>query len=422
MGSDVEDLLALFPDTARLAADGSLVVGGCRLDAVAAEFGTPVYAVDEESLRAQARRYRRGLESRRPGSRVAFASKAFPCRAVYRLLAEEGLLVDVAGAGELLLALSAGVDPARIVVHGNAKTDAELALAFDAGVGTIVIDGVDEIERLERRAVHRQTVLLRIRPGIDPGTHAGISTGQRGSKFGVPLEEAPRAIARIQAARSLRLEGLHLHLGSQILALEPFGAAVEAIAGLGAFDVYDLGGGLGVQYRRGEPAPALDAYLDAVAAAARRHLPDAARLVLEPGRSLVARSTTTLYRVVSVKRGDPTFVAVDGGIADNFEASVYMGHRFDATLVARVGGGDRVELVGRHCESGDRIAPDVPLRDPQPGDLVAVPMTGAYTHTLANHYNGALRPAVVFCREGVARAVVRRDTYDDLLARELPWP
>jgi diaminopimelate decarboxylase len=265
-------------------------------------------------------------------------------------------------------------------------------------------------------------VWLRIRPGVDPRTHAGIATGQRGSKFGVPLEAAPEAIGRIRASRRLHLEGLHVHLGSQILHLEPYTEAIEAIAGLGAFEVYDLGGGLGVRYRRGETAPDLDAYLDAVTGAARRFLPDAARIVLEPGRSLVARSTTTVYRVVTVKPGEPTFVAVDGGIADNFEASVYMGHVFDATLVARVGGGDPVELVGRHCESGDRLAPEVPLRDPRPGDLVAMPMTGAYTHTLVNHYNGALRPAVVFCRAGVARAVVRRDTWDDLLARELPWP
>ena len=422
MGSDAEQLLALFPDTTGLAEDGSLVVGGCRLGDVAEEFGTPVYVVDEESLRNQALRYCRGLESRRAGSKVAFASKAFPCRAVYLLMAQQGLLVDVAGGGELRMALAAGVDPASIVLHGNAKTDAELASAFDAGVGTMVIDGIDEIERLERRARGTQTVLLRVRPGVDPRTHAGIATGQRASKFGVSLEEAPAAIERIRASRSLHLEGLHMHLGSQMLHLEPYAEAIEAISALGAFDVYDLGGGLGVQYRRDEPAPDLDHYLDAVTLAARRCLPDRARIVLEPGRSLVARSTVTVYRIVSVKRGDPTFVAVDGGIADNFEASVYMGHRFDAALVGRFGGGDPVELVGRHCESGDRLASQVPLRDPRPGDLVAVPMTGAYTHTLVNHYNGALRPAVVFCRAGVARAVVRRDTYDDLLARELPWP
>lgn len=422
MASDLESLLALFPDTARLADDGSLAVGGCRLDEVAGAFGTPVYVVDEESLRAQARRYRRGLESRRPGSRVAFASKSFPCRAVYRLLADEGLLVDVAGRGELRMALGAGVDPTSIVLHGNAKTDEEIALAVDAGVGTLVIDALEEIARVEERAAPGQRVWLRVQPGVDPRTDVGSSTGQRGSKFGVPLEAAPAAIERLRASRTLHLEGLHMHLGSQLLHLEPYAEAIEALAGLGRFDVYDLGGGLGVRYRRDQPAPDLDTYLDAVTAAVRRHLPDAARIVLEPGRSLVARSTLTLYRVVTVKRGQPTFVAVDGGIADNFEASVYVGTRFDATLVQRVGGGEPVEVVGRQCESGDRLAPAVPLCDPRPGDLVALPMTGAYTHTLVNHYNGALRPAVAFCRDGVARAVVRRDTDEDLLARELPWP
>jgi diaminopimelate decarboxylase len=422
VGSEIEPLLALFPDTTRLADDGSLVVGGCRLEDVAEEFGTPVYVVDEQSLRQQARRYREGLVSRRPGSQVAFASKSFPCRAVYRLMADEGLLVDVAGAGELRMALSAGVDPASIVLHGNAKTDAELALAIDSGVGRVVIDAVDEIGRLDRMAQRGQTVLLRVQPGIDPRTHSGIATGQRGSKFGVPLEGVPDALARIGASRSLHLEGLHVHLGSQMLHLEPFSRAVEVIAGLGRFDVYDLGGGLGVRYRRDGSAPGVDRYLDVVTQAARRHLPDEARIVLEPGRSLVARSTVTVYRVVTVKAGEPTFVAVDGGLADNFEASIYMGQHFDATLVGRVGGGEPVELVGRQCESGDRLSSQVPLRDPRPGDLVAMPMTGAYTHTLANHYNGALRPAVVFCRDGAARAVVRRDTYDDLLARELPWP
>jgi diaminopimelate decarboxylase len=422
MGPDVDQLLALFPDTTCLAEDGSLEVGGCRLSDVALEFGTPVYVVDEDALRFQARRYRQGLESRRPGSRVAFASKAFPCRAVYRLLADEGLLVDVAGRGELLMALSAGVDPTSIILHGNAKTDEELALAIEAGVGTIVIDGAEEIEGLDRMADPGQKVLLRIQPGVEPRTHRAISTGQRGSKFGVPLEDAAIAIERIRACRSLHLQGLHVHLGSQLLHVEPYAEAVEAIAGIGSFDVYDLGGGLGVSYRRDQPAPDLDRYLDVVCDAARLHLPDAARIVLEPGRSLVARSAITLYRVVTVKSGAPKFVAVDGGIADNFEASVYVGTHFDATLAERVGGGSPVELVGRQCESGDRLASQVPLSDPRPGDLVAMPMTGAYTHTLVNHYNGALRPAVVFCRAGAAHAVVRRDTDHDLLARELPWP
>ena len=417
-----KELLSLFPDTAELADDGSLMVGGCRLDEVADEFATPVYVVDETSMRNQARRYVTGLTSRRAGSRVAFASKSFPCRAVYRVMFDEGLLIDVAGGGELLMALDAGVEPASIVFHGNAKTDAELVLAIDAGVGTIVIDGLAEIDRLDKMLGRSQTVLIRIQPGVDPLTYAAVSTGQRGSKFGIPLESVAQAITRVSRSRWLKLEGLHLHLGSQMLHIEPWAEAVRVIASLGTFDVYDLGGGLGVQYTRDEPAPSLDAYLDLITDAARSHLPDSSTIVIEPGRSLVARSTTTVYRVVTIKHGEPTFVAVDGGLADNFEASTYIGQRFEATMVDRLGGGDIVDLVGRQCESGDRLALGVELRDPKPGDLVAMPLTGAYTHTLANNYNGALRPAVVFCRDGIARAVVRRDTYDDLLARELPYP
>ena len=425
MTTDIDDanaLISLFPDTAAVSPDGSLTIGGCRLAEVADNFGTPVYVVDEMSMRNQARRYLDGLDARRPGSRVAFASKSFPCRAVYRLMADEGLLIDVAGGGELLMALDAGVEPESIVLHGNAKTDAELTLALDSGIGTIVVDGFGEINRLRELTSRAQNVLLRIQPGVDARTDAAISTGHRGSKFGVPIESVETAVAAIRDSRWLHLEGLHMHLGSQMMDVQPWTEAIKVIASLGDFDVYDLGGGLGVQYSRDEPAPSIDQYLDVVCRTAAEHLPDSAQVVIEPGRSLVARSTATVYRVVTVKSGEPTFVAVDGGMADNFEASTYVGTRFEATMVSRVGGGDVVELVGRQCESGDRLASGVRLNQPTPGDLVAMPMTGAYTHTLVNNYNGALRPAVVFCRDGTATAVVRRDTYDDLLAREMPWP
>ena len=415
-------VLGLFSDTAEIADDGSLVVGGCRLGDIAERYGTPVYVVDEIAMRNQARRYLVGLTKRRTGSQIAFASKSFPCRAVYRLMFDEGLLIDVAGAGELLMALDAGVNPESIVLHGNAKTDHELTLALEAGVGTIVIDGLPEIERIDRFAVRPQKVLLRVQPGVDPKTYAAVSTGHAGSKFGVPLPDVADAVTRIATSKWLSLEGLHLHLGSQMLDLGPWAEAVRVIASLGTFDVYDVGGGLGVQYTLDQPAPSLDEYLDTITEAAAAHLPDAATVVIEPGRSLVARSTTTLYRVITIKPGDPTFVAVDGGMADNLEASTYVGQRFEATMVDRVGGGEVVNLVGRQCESGDRLAAGIQLREPQPGELVAMPMTGAYTHTLANNYNGALRPAVVFCRDGESRPVVRRETYKDLLAREQPWP
>jgi diaminopimelate decarboxylase len=249
---------------------------------------------------------------------------------------------------------------------------------------------------------------------------AAISTGHHGSKFGLPLDEARRAIAHMQASDRFDVRGIHLHIGSQILTVDAFAEAVAAVADLGTFDVYDVGGGLGVRYHRTDVAPSVAEYLDTITEAASAHLPDAAELWIEPGRSLVAQSAVTLYRVVTVKRGSPTFVAVDGGIADNLEASTYVGTRFDALLADRpTGAGAPVELVGRQCESGDLFASDLPLDDPQVGDVVAIPVTGAYTYTLLSNYNGALRPPVVFVRNGSAMLVVRRETYDELTARDV---
>ncbi|MEU2925812.1 diaminopimelate decarboxylase [Streptomyces sp. NPDC007251] len=414
-----EALLGLFPPDTALADDGSLVIGGCAVTDLAERFGTPALIVDEAALRARARRYADGLAARWTNSRVAFASKAFPCTAVYRLLAEEGLSIDVAGGGELALALAAGVDPARLVVHGNAKTEAELRMAVEAGAGLIVIDNFDDIDRLERIVTAQQPVLVRVTPGIRPATHAAVSTGQEGSKFGLTLPQAREAITRLRGSSRLRLDGVHVHIGSQILDTEPFTRAVETVADLGSFAVYDLGGGLGARYTYGDRPPGVEEYLDTLVAAARRVLPAEAEIVIEPGRSMVAESGVTLYRAVTVKDGDPSFVAVDGGMGDNLEVALY-GQRFEATVATRVGGGNPYRLVGRHCESGDILSAGVQLRDPRPGDLIAVPVTGAYCFSLSNNYNGALRPPVVFCRDGEARAVVRRETYDDLQRRDLP--
>jgi diaminopimelate decarboxylase len=262
-------------------------------------------------------------------------------------------------------------------------------------------------------------VLLRVIPGVDAPTLAAISTGHHGSKFGLPLDEAERALAHLRASDRFDVRGLHLHIGSQILSLPVFADAVRAVAHLGTFDVYDVGGGLGVRYHRSDNAPTLDEYLDVLADAAELHLPPDAELWIEPGRSLVAQAVVTLYSVVTMKPGQPTFVAVDGGIADNLEASTYVGTRFDATLADRPGGVDPVELVGRQCESGDLFASNLPLDDPRPGDVVALPVTGAYTYTLLSNYNGALRPPVVFVADGKHRLVVRRETYGELTARDV---
>jgi diaminopimelate decarboxylase len=406
---DSNELLALFPPGTELGATGQLSVGGCELRALGGRYGTPLYVVDEHGLRARVRRFRDHLRRRWPSSEVVFAGKAFPCAAVIALMAEEGLGVDVAGGGELVVALAAGMPVERIILHGNAKTAAELELAIQAGVGRVVIDNHDDIDRLESLVAERQHVLLRVLPDVRPDTHASISTGQRGSKFGLPLSEARAAIERIEASRSLILDGLHVHIGSQIFSTEPFVEMVEAIADLGEFDVYDLGGGLAARYTYAEEPPTPEEWIDALTGAAARYLPPTARIIIEPGRSLVAEVGLTLYSVVSVKPGEPRFVAVDGGMADNLEVALY-GQRFEAAIVDRIAPGEPVELVGRHCESGDRLISGAPLPDPRPGDVLAVAATGAYCFTMANNYNGALRPPVVFCRDGEARHVVRRET------------
>ena len=315
-------------------------------------------------------------------------------------------------------ALAGGIDPARIVVHGNAKTTAELRLAVEAGVGLIVIDNTDDIDRLEELVSSEQSVLVRVIPGVRPDTYEAVATGQAGSKFGLPVPAARAAIARLRHSDKLRLEGMHAHIGSQILATEPYAREVEAIAGLGDFATYNLGGGLGVRYTYTDHPPSPEDWIEVLTEAARRRLPRDAELIIEPGRMLVAPFGVTVYRVVSVKGDDPRFVAVDGGMADNMEVALY-GQRFEATVTSRVGGGSSVELVGRHCESGDRLISGVPLRDPRPGDLVAVAATGAYCYTMANNYNGAMRPPVVFCADGVPRLVVRRETHADFLSRDV---
>ena len=416
-GSTAE-LLGLFPPGSRVAAEGELVVGGCRLADLAAEWGTPLYVVDEDGVRAQVRRFRRALDAAWPDARMVFASKAFPSTPMYRLMAEEGIGVDVAGPGELAMALAGGVDPAWMVMHGNAKTTAELRRAVDAGVGLIVIDNTDDIDRLDDIGAAGQPVLIRVLPGVRPDTYDAVATGQAGSKFGLPLPAARAAIDRLRGGK-LRLDGLHLHIGSQILSAEPYTRAVEAVAGLGEFSTYNLGGGLGVRYTYADAPPSPEEWVGALASAARRCLPPGAQLLIEPGRSLVAPFGVTVYQVVSVKGDDPRFVAVDGGMADNMEVALY-GQRFEATLTSRVGGGRPVELVGRHCESGDRLISGVPLREPRPGDLLAMPVTGAYCGTMANNYNGALRPPVVFVRDGQPRLAVRRETLADLMSRDVP--
>jgi diaminopimelate decarboxylase len=422
--STTDELIGLFPPGTGLDDDGTLTVGGCRLDDVAEQFGTPAILVSEDALRQRARDYLTAFRGRWPRCDVAFASKSFPCTAVQRVMVEEGLHLDVAGGGEILTALKARADPAKIVLHGNAKSDEELVMAIANGVGLIVVDNFDDIDRLERLVPrgHVQPCLVRVIPGVEAATHASQATGHAGSKFGLLPDDAREAIARIERSAKMRLDGVHTHVGSQLLNVEQLAQAVEPIAKLGTFEVYDLGGGLGVRYTYQEHPPSLDDYADAMVAQAHALLPDGARIIVEPGRSMVATSACTIYRITTIKRGNQpghvTHVAVDGGMADNLEVSL-TGQRFEAAIVNRVGGGDMVSVVGRHCESGDQLVDGVPLQQPAIGDLLAVPVTGAYCYTMSNQYNGARRVPVVFARNGYAWQVVRRDTWDDLLMRDV---
>ena len=411
-------IISLFPSGTSLNENSELLIGGCSASELVSTFGTPSVIIDESALRERARRYQDGLRSRWPNSEVIWASKSLPLTSVFRVIGEEGLGVDIAGGGELVMALAAGVNPSKILMHGNAKTDEEIEMAVNAGVGTIVIDNFDDIDRLEKIVKDEQAVLVRIIPGVLPETHLANATGQDDSKFGLSISDAKVAIERLKASKKLRLDGLHLHIGSQIMSTKPFIQSIEAIASLGEFSVYDLGGGLGARYTYKDSPPSIEEYLDALIDTARKYLPSNARILIEPGRSMVADTAVTLYRVVSVKHSARTFVAIDGGMADNLEVSLY-GQRFEATVANRVGGGELYALVGRHCESGDILIDGVRLQNPKVGEIIAVPVTGAYCLTMANNYNGARRPAVVFCRDGLARPVVRRETYDDLLARDI---
>jgi diaminopimelate decarboxylase len=402
----------VWPRGTRVNEAGHIEVGGCDLLEVAAEFGTPAYVYAEDDMRGRAREFLDAFRSRTDHFEVTYASKAFPATAVYRLMADEGLSVDVASGGELSLALRGGVDPARIYMHGNNKTEAELAYAVESGVGHIVVDSFDEIERLERIAPG-QRILLRVTPGIKPSTHTYIQTGQEDSKFGFGVDDVPRAI---DALRTLELRGLHAHIGSQVFDLDPYEKLAEVLTQLGDYPLLNLGGGLGIAYTRDEMPPSIDEYVEALL----RGAPEGVTVLCEPGRALVGNAGVTIYTVGTRKEvpGIRTFIAVDGGMSDNLRPSLY-GARYEAEIASRPGGSETVTIAGMHCESGDILATDVPLDSPRLGDVLAMPATGAYGHAMANNYNAVPRPPVIFCRDGDARVVVRRETYEDLALRDV---
>ena len=415
-----QQLSHVYPLGSRINERGNLEVGGCDTLELAREFGTPCYVVAADDIRSRARAFMHAFAAGGADFEVVFASKAFPCTAVYKLLWEEGIGADVASGGELTLALAAGVDPRRIHLHGNAKSRAEVELAVDAGIGDVIVDNLRDFDLLEAAVPggRTQRVFLRIAPGVSPETHPAISTGGPNTKFGFDLAQAPAAIERAQASSAVELAGLHMHIGSQVMELAPFREALQAIAALGDFPAYNLGGGLGAAYGAHDDPPSIEDYVAAKLSAVSEVLGPGKRVIDEPGRALVANACVTLYEVQSVKRNVDTYVAVDGGMSDNLRPMLY-GARYEAQIAGRPGGGERCHVVGKHCESGDILVRDADLRDPRPGDILVTPATGAYGHAMANTYNGALRPPVIFAAGGDARVVVRRESYEDLIARDV---
>ena len=418
---------AVLPIGSRVNELGHLEVGGCDVVELAEQHGTPAYIYAEDDLRARARAYREAFASRGVDGEVLYASKAFPATAAYKLFAEEGLSVDVASGGELHIALAAGFDPVRIHMHGNNKSDEEILMAARAGIGHLILDSFDEIERCERLLDEPMKVLIRVTPGIKPSTHDYITTGQLDSKFGFGTgdgEGAARAIERVLASDKLDLVGLHAHIGSQIFELEPYRLEIAALGELAGdwCKVVDVGGGLGVAYTEDDAPPAIDDYVGVKVEGVREVFGPDVRMLIEPGRSLVANAGVTAYRVGTVKEipGIRTYIAVDGGMSDNLRPMLY-GSRYEALIADRAAAepDTLVTIAGMHCESGDVLVRDAMLAGPAVGDVLVTPATGAYGHAMANNYNGVTRPPVIFCRAGEARVVVRRETFDDLTARDV---
>jgi diaminopimelate decarboxylase len=416
----------VYPAGSRVNEAGRLEIAGCDVVALAAEQGTPAYIYAEEDMRARARAYLEAFEHRTGDFEVLFASKAFPCTAAYRLFAEEGLSVDVASGGELHMALRAGFDPARIHMHGNNKSDEEILFAARAGVGHLILDSFDEIERCERLLDGPQDVLIRATPGIKPSTHSYIQTGQLDSKFGFGLEDglAARAIERVLGSDVLNLVGLHAHIGSQIFELEPYMLAIRAIGELAGdwCRLVNVGGGLGIAYTAEDEPPSIDSYVDVKVRGVAEVFGEGVRVLVEPGRSLVGNAGVTAYRVGTVKEipGVRTYVAVDGGMSDNMRPMLY-GSRYEALIADRAAADPDTPatIAGMHCESGDILVREAMLAAPAVGDVLVTPATGAYGYAMASNYNGVTRPPVIFCRDGEARVVVRRESYEDLTSRDV---
>lgn len=438
-GRTTTELGAVLPKTAEVR-DGHLFVGGVDLVELAHERGTALYVFDEADLRDRMEQYRESFRAAYPNSDVLYASKAFLNKEVLRIANDEGMCLDVSGGGELAIARAVGFPMERVFVHGNNKTERELREAIEAGVGRIVLDTRIELERVSRIAGEigvTQKVLMRVTPGVEADTHEYIKTGCEDSKFGFTMLDdfAFRCVADVMAAPNVELTGFHCHIGSQIFALHSFREAVQVMVEFAArvrdeygleIEDLDMGGGLGIAYTADEKPSSIRDFAECTAGAVREFCAEHGlrepRLLVEPGRSLVANAGITLYTIGVMKTlpGIRKYIGVDGGMSDNIRTALY--HADYEATIANKADEPRTEVVtiaGKHCESGDAVVLDGSLQAPEIGDIVCVFGTGAYCYTMASTYNGQPRPAIVFVRDGRARVVTRRETYEDLMSRDL---
>jgi len=429
------DLMSVLPMTAEIR-EGHLWIGGVDTVELAREAGTALYVMDEAMIRRRLAEYIKWTRYHWPEVDVVYAGKAFISLAMLRIVAEEGCCLDVSSGGELAYARSAGFPMENIYVHGNNKTPGELTECLEAGVGRVVVDNFEEMERLSALAMERgmvQKVLVRVTPGVAADTHDFIMTGAEDSKFGFGLNQglAMEAITRVVALPGLDFDGLHIHIGSQIFALHSFAKAIEVIVEFMCeiqsktgvkVNLLDVGGGLGVAYGAPDEPSTIEEFgkvvVDGIKEECEKHGIDVPKMAVEPGRSIVANAGVTLYTVGSIKEipGIRTYVAVDGGMSDNIRTSLYGAHY--ETLIANKADQPRkmvATVAGKHCESGDIIVNDAQLQCPEVGDVLCVCATGAYCQSMSSNYNKQVRPGVVFVRDGQWRWTVRRETYQDLM-------
>ncbi len=429
----------VLPDTARIAADGQLVIGGCRAVELAQEYGTPVYVLDEATLRNRCRSFVEEFNRLYPGTRVLYASKAYINPALARIFHEEGLGLDVVSGGELAVAQAAGFPLENVYFHGNNKTPDELEEAVKLGIGRVVVDSFHELDLLNRIAADAgksQNILIRVSPGIDPHTHAYTTTGIIDSKFGFSIQtgDAAKAIRQALAAPNLDLRGLHFHLGSPIFELEPYQAATDLVLRFAAgfreegleLQEFSPGGGFAIAYTRDQQPPAIAEYAKAIVETLEATCNELGlarpALLVEPGRSIIGPAGVALYRVGAIKDipGVRKYVSVDGGMGDNIRPALYQAsYEVISANKANSGVTETVTIAGKYCESGDVLASDVLLPTAEPGDVIAIPASGAYCPSMASNYNLNPRPPMVLVREGQSRLIRRRESYQDLMLCDL---